>query len=312
LVLIVTIETFRRVRILNNVDQEVINIENTMILAGGQGRGGNIILHPPSSTNVNDTTQGTIYLDAGNETITIRNNSNNRDTIVLDANFGNFLLGGNGRDGDIICFKSSATNTNYSDALANYRQRATIHFDGEQANLWMGGNNTDGDIVLFPGSATDLNDLNQATIHLDGQAGDINLRNADCAEEFDTFEENIDPGSVMVINRAGKLIQCNNSYDKKVAGVVSGAGKYKPGIILDRHLNNSNRRIPIALLGKVYCKVDANYSPVEQGDLLTSSDTIGHAMKATDPVKSFGTIIGKALKSLVSGRGLIPILVSLQ
>jgi len=307
----VTIETFRRVRILNNVDHEVVNIENTIISAGGHGRGGDIILHPPSSTNVNDSTQGTIYLDAGNESFTIRNNSNHRDTIVMDANFGNFILGGNGRDGDIICFKSQAANTSYSDALANYRQRATIHLDGEQANLWMGGNNTDGDIVLFAGSATDINDLSQATIHLDGQTGDINLRNADCAEEFDAFEENIDPGSVMVLNGSGKLMQCDNSYDKKVTGVVSGAGKYKPGIILDKQLKNSNR-IPIALLGKTYCKVDANYSPIEEGDLLTTSDTLGHAMKATDSVKSFGAIIGKALKSLASGRGLIPILVSLQ
>lgn len=308
-----TIETFRRVRILNNVDKEVINIENTMILAGGQGRGGDIILHPPSSTNVNDSTQGSIYLEAGNERITIRNNSNKRDTIVLDANFGNFILGGNGRDGDIICFKSLATNTNYSDALANYRQRATIHLDGENANLWMGGNNTDGDIVLFPGSATDLNDLNQATIHLDGQTGDILLRNADCAEEFDVLEtENTEPGDVLVLDDVeDKVKKSHTPYDKKVAGIFSGAGSYKPGIILDKKPSNT-KRIPIALMGKAFCKVSAELNPILKGDILTTSDIPGYAMKAIDPLKSFGAVIGKAMQPIESGRGLISILVTLQ
>jgi hypothetical protein len=35
-------------------------------------------------------------------------------------------------------------------------------------------------------------------------------------------------------------------------------------------------------------------------------------MKANDPMRAFGAVIGKALRGLQSGRGLIPILVSLQ
>jgi hypothetical protein len=66
------------------------------------------------------------------------------------------------------------------------------------------------------------------------------------------------------------------------------------------------------LFGKAYCKVDAAYAAIEVGDLLTSSDTAGHAMKAADPAKAFGAIVGKALGALPSGRGLIPILISLQ
>ena len=65
-------------------------------------------------------------------------------------------------------------------------------------------------------------------------------------------------------------------------------------------------------MGKVYCKVDANYSSVEVGDLLTSSATPGHAMKALDPLKAFEAVIGKAMGSLKRGKGLIPILVALQ
>ena len=69
----------------------------------------------------------------------------------------------------------------------------------------------------------------------------------------------------------------------------------------------------MALVGKVYCKVDAEYAPVEVGDLLTTSPTLGHAMKAGDPAKAFGAVIGKALQGLPAGqRGLIAILIALQ
>jgi hypothetical protein len=70
--------------------------------------------------------------------------------------------------------------------------------------------------------------------------------------------------------------------------------------------------MPLALIGRVCCKVDADYCPIEIGDLLTTSPTPGHAMKAADPLKAFGTVIGKALHPLESGHGLIPILVALQ
>jgi hypothetical protein len=58
--------------------------------------------------------------------------------------------------------------------------------------------------------------------------------------------------------------------------------------------------------------VDADYAAIDVGDLLTASPTAGHAMKASDPTRSFGTVIGKALRAIPCGRGLIPILVTLQ
>lgn len=57
-------------------------------------------------------------------------------------------------------------------------------------------------------------------------------------------------------------------------------------------------------------KVDASYSAIQPGDLLVSSDTPGHAMKATDP--QVGTVIGKALGSLDSGTAIMPVLVTLH
>jgi hypothetical protein len=142
--------------------------------------------------------------------------------------------------------------------------------------------------------------------------GDILLTNADCAEEFDVANaDEIEPGDLVVLDQDGALGHSRQPYDKRVAGVISGAGEYKPGIVLDRR-EGPHRRMPIALVGKVYCKVDADFSPIGIGDLLTSSSTPGHAMKVTDSLHAPGAVIGKALRPLQRGRSLIPVLVALQ
>ena len=143
--------------------------------------------------------------------------------------------------------------------------------------------------------------------------GDIRLTNADCAEDFDIAGTDVIAlGTVMVLCGDGALAPSERAYDKRVAGVLSGAGSYKPGIVLDQRPERGGHRLPVALVGKVFCKVDADRAPVEVGDLLTTSDTPGHAMKATDPARAFGAVIGKALRPLGTGQDLIPILVALQ
>ncbi len=143
-------------------------------------------------------------------------------------------------------------------------------------------------------------------------AGDIRLLNADCAEDFDICEtEDVEAGTVMVLGDEGVLYPSRQAYDKRVAGVVSGAGQYKPGIVLDKQETGKLRK-PIALMGKVYCKVDAAFGSIETGDLLTSSPTPGHAMKVSDPTQAFGTVIGKALRPFSDGQGLLPVLIALQ
>jgi hypothetical protein len=146
-----------------------------------------------------------------------------------------------------------------------------------------------------------------ATVH-----GDVILSGADCAEDFDVSEaEEVEPGSVVVLNQEGALEPCYQEYDKRVVGVISGAGDYRPGIVLDKR-QTGNNRMPVALIGKVYCKVDAAHGEIEVGDLLVTSPTPGHAMKVSDPARAFGAVIGKALRGLQSGCGLVPVLISLQ
>ncbi len=158
--------------------------------------------------------------------------------------------------------------------------------------------------------------------YLDGNAcvtgvltvnGDILLPGADCAEQFDSVgAQTIEPGTVVVIDEnSGALRISSSEYDHKVAGVVAGAGSFRPGIVLDSARGEGDR-LKVSLMGKVYCKVDARRSAIQVGDLLTSSNNPGHAMRATDREKAFGAVIGKALGALPGGEGLIPILLTLQ
>jgi hypothetical protein len=147
-------------------------------------------------------------------------------------------------------------------------------------------------------------------IRIDAKSGDVMLMNADCAEEFDVAEA-VEAGSVMVLTDDGSLARSSSAYDSRVAGIVSGAGSYKPALLLDRR-DTGRIRLPIALMGKVFCLVDADVHPVRVGDLLTTAERPGHAMRIADPARAFGAVIGKALAPLAAGIGLVPVLVSLQ
>jgi hypothetical protein len=136
------------------------------------------------------------------------------------------------------------------------------------------------------------------------------LLNADAAEEFDV-EDGAEPGMVMVLAEDGSLAVSEQPYDTRVAGVVSGAGCYRPGLILDRR-DTGRERAPIALMGKVFCFAEATDAPIVAGDLLTTSTHRGYAMRIGDRGRAIGAVLGKALAPLRSGRGLIPVLVTLQ
>jgi hypothetical protein len=64
--------------------------------------------------------------------------------------------------------------------------------------------------------------------------------------------------------------------------------------------------------GRAYCKADAAHGAIGLGDLLTTSSTLGHAMRVADPAQAAGAIIGKALAKLERGTGLIPVLLALR
>ena len=142
--------------------------------------------------------------------------------------------------------------------------------------------------------------------------GDVSLSGADVAEQFGVPDGvDLAPGCVVVLDGEDRVRVSDAPYDHRVAGVVSGAGRYRPALVLD-HVEGDAARHPIAMTGKVWCLVEADSSPVGVGDLLTTSAVDGHAMRATDVGRAFGAVIGKSLRSLKFGRGLVPVLVALQ
>jgi hypothetical protein len=99
--------------------------------------------------------------------------------------------------------------------------------------------------------------------------------------------------------------------DKRVAGVVSGAGGINPGLTFTQEgmLQGGEN---VELSGRVYALATAANGPIKPWDLLTRLDVAGHAMKATDVARSHGTIIGSAMLSLEKGAGLVLVPVNLQ
>jgi len=67
----------------------------------------------------------------------------------------------------------------------------------------------------------------------------------------------------------------------------------------------------VTLGAYAWCKVDAAAAPIEVGDLLTTSNTPGHAQKLKEGGRP-GVVIAKALAPVERGRGIIPVLVSHQ
>ncbi len=123
----------------------------------------------------------------------------------------------------------------------------------------------------------------------------------------------VTPGTVVVLNPAvsNEVMPSSQAYDTGVAGVVSA----QPGVILGRA---GEGKAAIATTGRVKVMVDAKQSGIHVGDLLVTSDELGVAMRS-EPMeingRKFhqpGTVLGKALEPLASGRGEILVLLSLQ
>ncbi|HEY3267448.1 MAG TPA: hypothetical protein VGM37_11010 [Armatimonadota bacterium] len=135
---------------------------------------------------------------------------------------------------------------------------------------------------------------------------------ADLAEKFETSSD-AEPGTVMCIDagNVGRLTIARGAYNRKVAGVVSGANKLSAGMVLSDPAAPA-KGLPVAMTGRVWVKCDASNGPIEPGDLLTTADAPGRAMKVTDYAKAMGASVGKAMSHLESGEGLVLVLVNLQ
>jgi len=144
------------------------------------------------------------------------------------------------------------------------------------------------------------------------------LGGADLVEGFDARDDGAlgakpEAGTVLVIDEEneGGLRTSDAEYDRRVAGVVSGANGVEHGIKLGQD-GALDGETPVAMTGRVYVKCSTENGPIRPGDLLTTSATSGHAMRATDHARANGAVIGKAMSSLDERTGLVLVLVNLQ
>jgi len=204
-----------------------------------------------------------------------------------------------------------------------------FHFVGDQAHFVGTAsngnsaldvvNNGNGPLAIFRGNGNvGIGTLNPtSTLEIVGRTKTCVLEitgGCDLAEPFEMSESQPIPKGALVIideENPGQLKLSHQAYDKRVAGVVSGAGGINPGLTLTQEgvLEGGQN---VALSGRVYALATAANGPIKPGDLLTTSEVPGHAMKATDRERWDGAVIGKAMSKLEKGEGLVLVLVNLQ
>ncbi|MFO0762139.1 MAG: hypothetical protein U0359_37215 [Byssovorax sp.] len=139
-------------------------------------------------------------------------------------------------------------------------------------------------------------------LHVEGNilaTGTIKAMNfPDLAENITAMTPSIGPGDVVVSDpeRGEGILLAAGPYSSTIIGVIST----HPGILLNGEpadLDSARPRDklqrPLALAGRVPVKVTLEGGPIHPGDLLTSSSTPGHAMRANEPWR--GGLIGTAL-----------------
>ena len=105
---------------------------------------------------------------------------------------------------------------------------------------------------------------------------------ADLAEIYETDHE-YEVGTVVVFGGTKEITTTGQKYDTRVAGVISENPAYL--------MNNKSEGQPVALAGKVKCKV---HGIIEKGTMLVASERTGCATKSQNP--TVGSVIGKALE----------------
>lgn len=149
---------------------------------------------------------------------------------------------------------------------------------------------------------------------------DAQIKKRDLAENY-ISESALEPGDVVCLDpKEDRIVKSERANDGLLLGVISTS----PGLLLgaehseDDKCNAQERLYPVALSGRVPCKVTDENGSISRGDFLTSSLTPGCAMKAAPvivggvEIYAPGTIIGKALESFTVGTGVIEVFVTLK
>jgi hypothetical protein len=211
----------------------------------------------------------------------------------LSVSATNNVVGSSAVIGNNTATSGSGTNGGYFSSLS------------PQGAAVVGVNTSGGSAGYFQGPVTVQGAVTTGAITITG--------GSDLAEPFPISGARIPLGAVVVIDedRPGQLKVSEHAYDTHVAGIVSGANGVQPGISMgQKGILDSGQNV--ALGGRVYALVDASNGTIKPGDLLTTSDTPGYAMKVTDHARAQGALLGKAMTALSEGKGMVLVLVALH
>ena len=176
--------------------------------------------------------------------------------------------------------------------MGSAREDGPLHLNSRGGDAVLVGNpDTQGGMVVHGATASNR----------------IDLLESGCAEVFQTGKS-LMPGTVVCLAAAGKrkVQACRAIGDTRVLGVVVESAGLLSGD------NTGPKAVRVALFGSVQCRVEADSSPVEVGDLLTSSNVTGHARRVEPAELQSGALVGKALAPLKSGKDVIPIVVMVR
>jgi hypothetical protein len=111
---------------------------------------------------------------------------------------------------------------------------------------------------------------------------------ADLAENYES-DAHYEPATVVVFGGEKEITSSTITHDPKIAGVIST----QPAYLMNDDSSRSGTWLPVALQGRVPCKVKG---PVSKGDMVVTSDIPGVAEKLNKILYEPGSVIGKSLE----------------
>ncbi|MDY6876911.1 MAG: hypothetical protein SWK90_12020 [Chloroflexota bacterium] len=232
--------------------------------------------------------------------------------------YGGYFVGGTSADGGVYA------EANYSLGMGVWAENkgggAAVYAEGDAAGgtshifptLYLVQADSAGDFVVGSGSIWGTRYWRVDRTGRGFFNGGTQASGADFAEQMAVEGEEVDyePGDVLIISgSADRMVELSV---EPFATAVIGVYSTEPGVLAGApDTDDPLEGIPVAITGIVPCKVSAENGAIHRGDLLVTSSTSGHAMRAEDNPPQ-GTVLGKALGELAEGTGIIEILVTLQ